>query len=185
MRLLSCEEESGELTPTSRKPTVISLCRFEVIATLLSLPSANTSAHRASGAEFDPNRPIILRGPVVKVGWVNPHAWIHLEVSNEDDSTTSWMVKGGTPNTLLRRGLNKWSLPPGIEIVVDDYQSMVAISRSQTAARYLCVLPELVCSRTAETRKRTRNEILFRSIGIWSCRLQKVGIFPATLQTRW
>ncbi|MFT5013701.1 MAG: hypothetical protein ACI96M_003620 [Candidatus Azotimanducaceae bacterium] len=100
-----------------------SLRRFALIATLLSVPSANTSAHHAFGAEFDPNRPIILRGPVVKVEWVNPHAWIHLEVSEEDGSTTSWMVEGGTPNTLLRNGLNKKSLLPGTQIVVDGYQS--------------------------------------------------------------
>ena len=87
------------------------------------LSSTQSWSHHAFGAEFDPNRPLVLRGPVVKVEWVNPHAWIHLEHTNEDGSKEVWMVEGGTPNTLLRRGLTRKSLLPGTVIVVDGYQS--------------------------------------------------------------
>jgi hypothetical protein len=80
-------------------------------------------SHHAFGAEFDPNRPLVLKGPVTKVEWVNPHAWIHMDVINEDGETESWMVEGGTPNTLLRNGLTRQSLMPGTVIVVDGYQS--------------------------------------------------------------
>jgi len=80
-------------------------------------------AHHAFGAEFDPNAPIRLQGRVVKLEWVNPHAWIHIEVKKKGGGSEVWMVEGGTPNTLLRRGITRDSLTVGTEIVVDGYQS--------------------------------------------------------------
>ena len=91
---------------------------------LLLLPIAPTTrAHHAFGAEFDADRPLELRGPIVKVEWVNPHAWIHLEAARDDGTKEVWMVEGGTPNTLLRRGLSRKTLKPGTEIVVAGYQA--------------------------------------------------------------
>ena len=80
-------------------------------------------AHHAFGAEFDPDAPIRLQGKVVKLEWVNPHAWIHIEVKKPDGTTEVWMVEGGTPNTLLRRGLTRDSLAYGTELIVDGYQT--------------------------------------------------------------
>ena len=79
--------------------------------------------HHAFGAEFDPDAPIRLQGKVVKLEWVNPHAWIHIEIKKPDGTAEVWMVEGGTPNTLLRRGLTRDSLSIGTELVVDGYQT--------------------------------------------------------------
>ena len=80
-------------------------------------------AHHAFSAEFDGDAPVHLRGKVTRVEWINPHAWVHLAVEQEDGSTQEWMVEGGTPNTLLRTGITKNSLVPGTEIIVRGYQS--------------------------------------------------------------
>ena len=80
-------------------------------------------AHHAFSAEFDSNRPLSLEGVVTRMEWINPHAWIHIDVTKEDGSTEAWMIEGGTPNTLFRRGFTKDSLQPGTEILVDGYQA--------------------------------------------------------------
>ena len=78
-------------------------------------------AHHSFTSEFDGKRPVTLRGVVTKMEWINPHAWIHMDVKDESGNVTSWMIECGTPNTLLRKGLTKTSVLPGIEIVVDGY----------------------------------------------------------------
>ena len=80
-------------------------------------------AHHAFSAEFDANRPVKLTGPITKVELVNPHAWIHVDVKKPDGTVETWMVEGGTPNTLQRRGLTRDTIPVGTVIVVEGFQS--------------------------------------------------------------
>ena len=80
-------------------------------------------AHHAFSAEFDAKRPLKLEGKVSKMEWINPHAWIHIDVKNADGTVEQWSIEGGTPNTLLRRGLKRDTLPAGTEILVDGYQA--------------------------------------------------------------
>jgi hypothetical protein len=90
---------------------------------LLVSGSASVRAHHAFSAEFDANRPVVLQGTVTKMDWVNPHSWIHIDVSRPDGKVEKWMIEGGTPNTLLRRGLRREDLPPGTRIKVEGYQA--------------------------------------------------------------
>jgi hypothetical protein len=101
-----------------------------LIGALMLMCAATLSAHHSFAAEFDANQPVQLKGTVVKVEWINPHTWIHLDVKKNDGSMERWMIEGGTPNTLLRRGLTKNSLPEGTEIVVDGYKAKNGSNRA-------------------------------------------------------
>jgi hypothetical protein len=83
----------------------------------------SASAHHAFAAEFDASKPVNFKGKVTKMEWVNPHAWIHIDVTKPDGTVENWAVEAGTPNVLYRRGFTKESLLPGTEIVVDGYQA--------------------------------------------------------------
>jgi hypothetical protein len=99
-------------------------------ATLLALAVAGIvwctprpQAHHAFAAEFDAKQPIKLRGTVVKMEWINPHTWLHLDVKRPDGKTERWMIEGGPPNALYRRGFSQKSLPVGAEILVEGFRA--------------------------------------------------------------
>ena len=96
------------------------------IATLvlvLAMGAMPLRAHHAFAAEFDAKKPIKIRGTVSRMEWINPHAWIHVDVTKPDGTVEEWMIEAGTPNTLLRRGFTRDSLKAGTEVIVDGYQS--------------------------------------------------------------
>jgi uncharacterized protein DUF6152 len=105
-----------------RKHWTLIVCGAAALLTVFA-GLMSVRAHHAFGSEFDANAPVILRGKIVKIEWVNPHTWIHVGIEKKDGSKEVWMVEGGSPNTLLRRGANKNTFPEGTEIVVDGYQA--------------------------------------------------------------
>jgi len=106
---------------------------FSVIAgaaLVVSAAAVPVMAPHSFAAEFDAKKPVKLRGTVTKMEWINPHSWIHMDVKNPDGTVTKWMVEGGAPNALLRRGWNKNSLLPGTEILVEGFQAKDGANRA-------------------------------------------------------
>ena len=99
------------------KRTLLSLC------VAAAAPLGSTSAHHSFASEFDANKPVSLQGTVTKVEFINPHSWIHIEVTADDGTKAVWEVEGGTPNTLFRKGINDSTLPVGTLVAVDGYQA--------------------------------------------------------------
>jgi hypothetical protein len=87
-------------------------------------------AHHSFSAEFDESKPITLQGKVTKMEWINPHSWIHMEVTGEDGKAVPWMIEAGTPNTMVRRGFTRDSLKAGAEIVVQGFLSKDGANRA-------------------------------------------------------
>jgi hypothetical protein len=106
---------------------------FSVVAGaafLVAAAAVPVIAHHSFAAEFDAKRPVKMTGTVVKMEWINPHSWIHIDVKKADGKVERWMVEGGAPNALLRRGWNKNSLPEGTEIVVEGFQAKDGSNRA-------------------------------------------------------
>lgn len=94
------------------------------------LAAAAVHAHHAFSTEFSVERPIEFEGRVTKVELINPHSWIHIEVVDENGEATVWMIEGGSPNALVRRGVTKNSIPIGSELVVRGYQARDGSNRA-------------------------------------------------------
>ena len=105
------------------------------IASLLA--TAGALAHHAFATEFDVNRQVTLEGKVTKVELINPHSWIHVEVI-QDGKPVIWMIEGGSPNALVRRGITKNSIPVGSQLIIRGYGtrdgSNKAVGRDMTFA---------------------------------------------------
>jgi hypothetical protein len=133
--------------------------------------SARIAAHHAFAAEFDGSKPVTLKGTVTKMEWINPHAWMHVDVKGSDGKVVTWMIEGGAPNALLRRGWNRNSVLPGTPVTVEGFRAKDGSNRANG---------------------RGRQEAVHRLAGNWSARRwprangTKVGVPCAIeLSCRW
>jgi len=96
---------------------------LSVAAAVVMAGASRASAHHSFAAEFDAKQPVTLKGTVTSMEWINPHAWLHIDVKKEDGTVEQWMIEGGTPNTLLRRGFTKDAVKEGLEITVEGFRA--------------------------------------------------------------
>ena len=95
-----------------------------VALAILVAGGGSAIAHHAFSAEFDATKPVALRGTITRMEWINPHAWLHIDVTNEDGTVDAWMIEAGPPGALVRRGWRRDSVTPGIEVLVEGYQAI-------------------------------------------------------------
>jgi hypothetical protein len=106
----------------SRIVTIVIAIAFSVAVPLVG--------HHAFSSEFDGNKPVKVKGVISRIEWINPHTWIHVDVKDADGKITKWMIEGGSPNALIRRGVTSQLLKVGMEVMVDGYQAKDGSTRA-------------------------------------------------------
>jgi len=114
------------------KARLVTIAVSSVVGVCVCLAGATApvAAHHAFAAEFDAEKPVEFSGTVTKVEWINPHVWIHLDVTRDNGATEGWAFEAGTPNVLFRRGFTRRSLLPGTDVRVDGYQAKDGTNRA-------------------------------------------------------
>ena len=112
------------------RSTQFRLSLVGALAALLAVANITAQAHHAFATEFDVSKPVSFTGKVSKVELINPHSWIHVDVVDASGATVTWMIEGGSPNALVRRGVTKASIPLGSELTVDGYQARDGSNRA-------------------------------------------------------
>ena len=108
-----------------RRSSLAAAMLLVVVAT-----GARLAAHHSFAAEFDGQKPVTLKGTITKMEWTNPHAWLHVDVTGTDGKVVAWMIEGGAPNALLRRGWNRESVAPGTAVVVQGFRARDGSNRA-------------------------------------------------------
>ena len=103
---------------------------YVMTSVLLALAAAPLWAHHAFSSEFDVAKPITLKGTLTKWEMINPHSWFHIDVKNPDGTVTQWMIEGGSPNTLIRLGVTKYTVKLGTELTIEGYQAKEASNKA-------------------------------------------------------
>jgi hypothetical protein len=122
------------LLPCKRRSIVKSnVLAFSFFAAVM-LYAVDAVAHHSFAAEFDAEKPIMLKGVVVKWEMMNPHGWITVDVTGQGSEKIRWMVETSNPNGLMRLGWSKNSLKPGDQITIEAYRAKDG-SNTANAAR--------------------------------------------------
>jgi hypothetical protein len=110
--------------------------RVDVLTALALLASAGfATAHHSVVAYYDTNTQLTLKGAVTKIEWTNPHAFVYVNVRDEQAGVTNWAIETDSPNVLNRAGWTKTTLKPDDEVMVTGYPA-----KKQPAALRLVTL---------------------------------------------
>jgi hypothetical protein len=96
---------------------------FASVVLGLALGALPLLAHHSFAAEYDDTKPVKFSGVVTKVEWMNPHIWFFVDEKAPDGTVTHWAISGGAPGQLMRRGINKDVIQPGMMLVVEGFRA--------------------------------------------------------------
>lgn len=96
---------------------------FALLVFGLALSALPVLAHHSFAAEYDDTKPVKFSGVVTKVEWMNPHIWFYVDEKTADGSVTHWAISGGAPGQLMRRGITKDVIQPGMTITVEGFRA--------------------------------------------------------------
>lgn len=104
---------------TARLKTVC----FASLLVGLALGALPLAAHHSFASEYDDTKPVKFAGVVTKVEWMNPHIWFYVDEKKPDGTVTHWAISGGAPGQLMRRGISKDVIQPGMMIDVEGFRA--------------------------------------------------------------
>jgi len=87
----------------------------------LGMAALPLAAHHSFAAEYDDTKPIKVTGVVTKIEWQNPHIWFYVDVKDDSGKVVNWAFSGGAPGQLMRRGITRDVIQPGMTIQVDGF----------------------------------------------------------------
>lgn len=91
------------------------------VAAGLVLAAIPALAHHSFSAEYDATKPVTITGKFTSMDWINPHSWVHMDVTTPDGKVEQWKCETPPPNGLYRSGWRKNMLKAGDEITVRGY----------------------------------------------------------------
>src|SRR5579863_10352657 len=105
------------------KKSAVRVVSFASLVLGLALGALPLLAHHSFSAEYDDTKPVKFDGMVTKVEWMNPHIWFYVDEKKPDGSVTHWAISGGAPGQLMRRGITKDVIQPGMTITVEGFRA--------------------------------------------------------------
>jgi hypothetical protein len=95
---------------------------MRIIAALgaIVLTASVVSAHHSFDAEYDSKKPITVTGFVTKLDWINPHAYVYLDVKDDSGAVKNYRVEMGPPYALVRGGWKRETVKIGDKVTITD-----------------------------------------------------------------
>lgn len=76
-----------------------------IIVTVFLLSAPLLFAHHGL-ARFDTTHIVTMKGTITRFDWINPHAYVYADITDQHGKTANWMLECGSLGMLTRFG---WS----------------------------------------------------------------------------